>query len=65
MKDKSTKLWTSFRISHHGSELIATLAEKLGINKTAVVEQAVRKLAEREGVKAAPKRAEKNSGEGA
>jgi hypothetical protein len=39
---------TSFRLSDECLRLIARLSETLGINQTAVIEQAVRKLARAE-----------------
>ena len=39
---------TSFRLSDEALRLIARLSETLGINQTAVIEQAVRKLARAE-----------------
>jgi hypothetical protein len=39
---------TSFRLSDECLRLVARLSETLGINQTAVVEQAVRKLARAE-----------------
>jgi hypothetical protein len=39
---------TSYRLSEECLRLIALLAKSLGINQTAVVEQAVRKLARAE-----------------
>lgn len=42
---------TSFRFRPDTLQLIDKLSEQLGINKTAVVEMAVRKLAGREKVK--------------
>jgi predicted transcriptional regulator len=42
---------TSIRLSETGELLQDRLAEKLGISKSAVLEQALRLLAEREGVR--------------
>jgi hypothetical protein len=39
---------TSFRLSEECLRLLARLSETLGINQTAVIEQAVRKLARAE-----------------
>lgn len=43
---------TSYRISKTAKQLLALLAAKLGLSQTAVIELAVRRLAEAEGVKA-------------
>lgn len=42
------KTATSFRLSEQALQLIKALARKLGISQTAVIEMAVRKLAEKE-----------------
>ena len=42
---------TSFRISPDGIALLAALAEALGLSQAAAVEQAIRLLARREGIK--------------
>ncbi len=42
---------TSLRLSNQARELLASLAKHLGISQTAVLEIAIRKLAETEGVK--------------
>jgi ribosomal protein L20A (L18A) len=42
---------TSIRISADGERLRAALAKVLGINKTAVIELALRELAARHGIK--------------
>ncbi len=39
---------TSIRLSSEAKRLLAALAQKLGINKTAVMEIAIRRLAEQE-----------------
>lgn len=50
-QDRQTKKFlTSIRISLHAKELIAIIAAKLGISQAAVIEIAVRVLAEREKV---------------
>lgn len=41
---------TSYRLSREGLRLAAALAKKLGIPKTAVIEIALREMAERKGV---------------
>jgi len=41
----------SFRLSDDALRLIAAIANKLGIGRTAVLEMAIRKLAEKENVK--------------
>ena len=43
---------TSIRISEEAKRLLAALAAKLGVSRMAVIEIAVRKMAEAEGVKA-------------
>jgi predicted transcriptional regulator len=48
------KVPTSFRLSDEARDLIQRLTEVLGINQTAVVEQAVRKLARQELADAEP-----------
>ena len=44
------KFQTSITLSFKAKELIVKLAEKLGLNKVSVIEMAVRKLAEKEGI---------------
>ncbi len=51
----SRKTPTAFRLSEKARALLAALAEKLGVNQTAVVEMAIRQMAERERVEAAEK----------
>jgi uncharacterized membrane protein (DUF485 family) len=48
------KLQTTFRITPAARNLQIELAEKLGVNQTAVVELAIRALAAQHGVAAAP-----------
>jgi Arc/MetJ-type ribon-helix-helix transcriptional regulator len=51
---------TSYRLTEHALELIERLNEKLGLSsQTAVVELAIRKLAESEGVKLETKKSTK------
>lgn len=45
------KLPTSIRLSEDGKQLRKLLAEKLGVSESAVIEIALRKLAELEGIK--------------
>jgi len=45
------KILTSMAISRQAIELIEKMALKLGLSKTAIMEMAIRKLAEREDVK--------------
>lgn len=45
---------TNMRLSEEAKQLLDRLAHKLGINETSVVEMAVRKLAEAEGVREQP-----------
>ena len=42
---------TSLRLSDQARELLAKLAKHLGISQTAVLEIAIRKLADMEGIK--------------
>ncbi len=44
------KKHTSYRISDEGKRLIKVLAQKLGVSETAVVEMAVREMAEKRGI---------------
>jgi hypothetical protein len=44
------KKHTSYRISDEGKRLIKLLAQRLGVSETAVVEMAVREMAEKRGV---------------
>jgi predicted DNA-binding protein len=48
---KKSERKTTIRLTDEAKELIERLSKKLGINKTAVIEQAVRVLAEKEKVK--------------
>ena len=41
----------SIRLSEEARRLLALLSERLGLNQTAVIELAIRRLAEREGIK--------------
>jgi hypothetical protein len=45
------KKHTSYRISDEGKRLIKVLAQMLGITETAIVEIAVREMAEKKGIK--------------
>ena len=45
------KKHTSYRISEEGKQCIKLLARLLGVSETAVVEIAVREMAEKKGVK--------------
>ncbi len=45
------KKHTSYRISEEGKQCIQLLARLLGVSETAVVEIAVREMAEKKGVK--------------
>jgi DNA-binding PadR family transcriptional regulator len=45
------KKHTSYRISEEGKQLIKLLARRLGVTETAVVEMAIREMAEKRGVK--------------
>lgn len=40
----------SMRLSGEGLELITAIGKKFGVNRTAVIEMAVRKMAEQEGI---------------
>jgi DNA-binding PadR family transcriptional regulator len=44
------KKHTSYRISDEGKRLIKLLAQLLGVSETAVVEMAVREMAQKRGV---------------
>jgi len=51
---------TSYRLTEHALDLIELLNEKLGLSsQTAVIELAVRKLAESEGIKQETKKPKK------
>ncbi len=54
--DKKTRP-TSLRLSEEGKQLRKLLAKKLGLSESAVVELAIRKLAESEGVSLPAQRA--------
>lgn len=45
---------SSFRLSPHAKAICQTLAEKLGVNMTAVIELALRQMAAREKVEVKP-----------
>lgn len=45
---------TSFRLSPEAFNLITKLCEKLGLSKASVLEMAIRKLAEQEGIEGDP-----------
>lgn len=45
---------TAFRLSERGRALLVALAEKHGVNQTAVVEMAIREKADRDSVNVAP-----------
>lgn len=49
----SRKTPSAFRLTTKGKSLLRLLAEKLGVNQTAVVEMAIRQMAEREKIVAA------------
>ncbi len=46
--DRKTPI--SMRISSEGGEIMDALAKKLGVNRTSVVEMAIRRMAEQENV---------------
>jgi predicted DNA-binding protein len=48
---KERKKATSIRLSEEGKQLRKLLAERLGLSESAVIELALRRLAEMEGVK--------------
>jgi hypothetical protein len=52
MQQNRNKVGTSFRLSPVAIDLIAQLAEKLGLSQAGVIELSVRKLANAEGLKA-------------
>ncbi len=49
------KTHSNYRISEEGKQLLKRLTEKLGLTETSVIELAVRRLAEAEGVRNLPK----------
>ena len=46
-----TKLHSTYRLSEDAKELMKIMAQRLGLNQTAILEIAVREKAERMGVK--------------
>lgn len=44
------KIKTSFTLTESASKLLKLLAKKLGVSQTAIIEIAVRRLADKEGV---------------
>ena len=48
------KVPTAVRLSSVGKQQLEALADKLGVSQTAVIEMAVRMMAERERIPAAP-----------
>lgn len=57
------KVAAGFRLSMTAQELLSGLALKMGVSKTAVVEIAVRQMAERERVTTEPSTADVNDPE--
>ncbi len=53
------KIGTSFRLSPTAIELIGKLSDKLGLSQAGVIELAVRKLSDVEGVQVDPEKAKK------
>ena len=47
---ESTRKQTSFRLTAEAARLAERLAQRLGVNKTAVWELAIRRLARQEGI---------------
>jgi len=47
---ETTKKTTSIRFSLVADSMLVALAEKLGLSKSAIIELAIRKLAENEGI---------------
>jgi len=47
---ETTKKTTSIRFSRFSDSMLVALAEKLGLSKSAIIELAIRKLAENEGI---------------
>lgn len=45
------KLHSTYRISEEGKNLMMLLTKKIGVNQTAVLEIAIRELAEKKGVR--------------
>jgi predicted transcriptional regulator len=48
---KLEKKSTSIRLSDEARRLVTELAKKLGVHKSSILEMAIRKLAEKEGLK--------------
>ncbi len=48
---QGNKIATSYRLSPAALELVGKLADKFGLSQAGIVELAVRKLAEAEGIK--------------
>lgn len=51
--DAEVRKATSLRLTREADRLVAALAARLGLSRSAVIELAVRRLAEREGVREA------------
>lgn len=49
--DAEVRKATSLRLTREADRLVAALAARLGLSRSAVIELAVRRLAEREGVR--------------
>lgn len=50
METQKRKIPKAFRLSDVGERLLATIAGRLGVNQTAVVEMAIRRMATVEGI---------------
>lgn len=54
--DMTGKILTNYRLSDDARAAIETLAKKLGVSKTDIVEMAIREFAESKGVQLQPKK---------
>ena len=52
MEAQKRKTPKAFRLSDAGESLLTAIAERLGVNQTAVIEMAIRRMATSEGVTA-------------
>ena len=51
---------TSYRISHEGKQILKLLSKKLGVTDTAILEIAIRKYGEMEGIRSCEAQFQKN-----
>ena len=63
MQQNRNKVGTSFRLSPVAIDLIAQLADKMGLSQAGVIELSVRKLANGEGIKATEEKETTSDGE--